>query len=191
MCTTCLVQRLDSAHDSVMGTRTGEAGWGRYWRSATVALIVASIASSWILGCSLQDRACTLIGCWDTVSLRGNIPSEARALAVRVCQGDACQEVELNLHVASDGTDPGACVALSSQSTGSVCALSTTSSVRRIQAQIELKPDGGTNYSLTVLDRASNETLLDGSGVPTFTESYPNGKECDLTPCRSGTLDIE
>jgi len=174
-----------------MGTRTGDVGWGRYWGSATVALMVASIASSWILGCSLQDRACTLIGCWNRVTLSGSIPSEARELAVRVCQGDACQDVELDVNPTSDGTDPGACVTLGSQSTGSVCALSTTSSTRRIQAQIDLKPEGGTNYSLTVRDRASNETLLDDSGVPTFNETYPNGKECDVTPCRSGTLDFE
>jgi len=147
--------------------------------------VLTTFASGATVGCG-QDRICTLIGCSDGVQVL--IESSADAGTNALPAGDYLFSVEVEgvrhsatCHVGASPGDP----AVDRCDSGDDVVWPSVDSTRRIELLVSGEPS---ELSLSVTRAGAPATSL--TLTPTFHDFYPNGPQCDRTPCRWATIEV-
>ena len=133
-----------------------------------------------------KDRICTLIGCGPTGSWRMplDVPFEQiQASTLSVCKNGECTEIALA--ELEEPEAPGSGKGVSAAMKGLMITLWNDESSLVLEVQWQNPPSlaDGDVYDLTLTD-ASGMAIATISETVDYVESYPNGPECDVTPCR-------
>jgi hypothetical protein len=150
------------------------------WHPRLVALLLLATLAS----CGSDQRACTLIGCNSGIEITFDPPLTApgtytvdveidgvltrceAALPFRAEGVDGCHSMDALLFLS------GTALPSSGQSLPGMHLQATSASAVRI-----------------VIKRDSTE-VANATSSPSYSMSYPNGRECDLVPCVSASMTI-
>ena len=168
---------------------------------ATSLVAVGSLAPA-----ACKPRDCTLLGC-DSAHARITLhvpvpPAQLGASKITVCWRDVCSD----LVGASDAgtSDAGTPIAFDTRTSlllGEAAVWAEAAGVSRVELTlryftrgtrgdfVHMRPADGDLYRVTVTD-AAGVKLFAAERVVTYTESYPNGTDCDPDPCRQATFDL-
>ena len=168
----------------------------------TFAAVLASLALSFgpNLGCA---KVCTFVGCASVEMLRVTLPlsgNQPEPLEITVCRNDACwhgvlPELDVDWAVVfrvsvplepDAGEEPAGV-----QAFAGVVQEDNGSLSLDVQWQLEDYRDvaRGDALSVQIRDAQGAELLTVEERVTGYQDDYPNGEECDETPCRSTTID--
>jgi hypothetical protein len=138
-------------------------------------------------------RDCTLIGCVNGAQMSVDVSASAdwlRTSTIEVCRNGVCGHVTPSDLSTTTGSGTGA------QLTGALgggITVWTTSSGFRVDVQIGLGDPSSSfaNGDAYTVKLTGADGVVAGSfdRTATYVDSYPNGKDCDPTPCREATLD--
>jgi hypothetical protein len=138
-------------------------------------------------------HGCTLIGCVNGAQMSVTVDASAdwlRGSTLEVCRNGVCGHSTPTQLPTSTGSGTGA--ALTGALTGSI-TISTTSTGFRLDLQIGLGDPSSAfaNGDTYTVKLAGADGAVAGSfdRTATYVDSYPNGKDCDPTPCRLATLE--
>lgn len=139
-------------------------------------------AVSWVVLCALgacESHPCPLIGCSISATLSGpvRVPEETTSIDARYCGDGACVGGTIVFHWDA-ALLKCASERLEGHPSGSVCVTSTAVGELEIRAELDhnrVPPDGG-QYTLTLVDHDSGETLLAQTREAKFQTSHdPDG----------------
>jgi hypothetical protein len=164
------------------------------------------LGTSLQLGCSSDSKACTDMGCLSDVTmhiLATSWPLNGEVPTISVCRGTKCISGNLDLPDAGPSIRDGAGVSFSfpfpnwnaAQSLGSDYAGVTVTPMSAFSSKVDI------SYFPYVLDLADGDhytvTLSNDNAAPltyeqtvTYTNSYPNGPDCDPFPCRNADVTL-
>lgn len=153
-----------------------------------------AIAVALAAGCSALDldepagRTCTLIGCDDGVGIA--IPGFTNVTPVALPEGN--YELELSYDgvsalctSTSTRTQRGFDCQEPSQHSASFELGGANATPVRVLARV----DGSAPESLTVVLRVDGIVIASETFTPEYAELYPNGRECDVVPCRQAGVE--
>lgn len=140
-----------------MMTRTKLGGLG----------MVASLLVAIVPACSMVgEEVCLTYACVNQASLTGEVglPEGTRDVTVKYCSAAEC--VEGTLDVSDVGTEKKCTGPAAARFSSDVCFTRDASGVLRVEAVLGGEDDmtlpaDGERYTLTIVDEASRETLLD------------------------------
>lgn len=151
-------------------------------RAALTLGFVACGASVALAGCD-DTISCTAIGCNDSATLTADLPVELGNLDIEVCVNDRCVTgVIINDQCNTFPADPFT----------EACVAAAANGERVLTVNILFSTWGALRdsdrYHLRVVDEVLG-VLVDATKTATYTDSYPNGRECD-EPCRAASVDF-
>jgi hypothetical protein len=138
-------------------------------------------------------HGCTLIGCVNGAQMSVTVDASAdwlRTSTLEVCRNGVCGHATPSQLPTATGSGTGA--QLTGALTGSLTVW-TASTGFRLDLQIGLgEPSSsfanGDTYTVK-LTGADGAVAGSFDRTATYVDSYPNGKDCDPTPCREATLE--
>jgi hypothetical protein len=151
--------------------------------------------------CSGSDgqRACTLIGCGLGVLLvapLSDAAADVQSLSIEVCLNDKCVDGQFNDAGSAQGVETASFPDDSGEREKNQSPF-VQAFIRRSGEGFELEVEywpwrqaelrDGDQFSVTARDTAGG-TVFSVSQTVTYSESYPNGKECDVVPCRHAAI---
>jgi hypothetical protein len=146
-------------------------------------------------GCSSVDPSghngfdCSTVGCVNAATFDLRVEGSAewlRGAVVEVCRNDRCARAE----IPTDSAGRGA--VLTGAFRGNVF-LSSDADGYRLQVNAEAENErslaNGDRYTFRLID-TSVASIIEVERTATYTETYPNGKDCDPIPCRDVRFDL-
>jgi hypothetical protein len=130
-----------------------------------------------------------MVGCYNGIYYVGELAVLPSTMELEVCFNDSCATTT---HASSDPTcaqwNNGSVVA--SLCVGGTTDAGTTSLGGHVILSAEVTPHDGDHYVITVKDSSTGTVLQVADGHVDYADVYPNGPDCDSTPCKSGHLTL-
>jgi hypothetical protein len=165
-------------------------------RGGTVAaLLLLAVACS---------KVCTLVGCASAETLEVKLPvalSEIESGQVSGCRNDQCWQGEIAVLNAEGSLSVGRPIELVPGVDGGPAGVRAMATIReesdgslmlRFEWQLEdyRAVRKGDALRVNVLSAAGDEIVSADQSVTDFSDYYPNGEDCNETPCRTATIEV-
>lgn len=182
--------------------RGGAALWF-FVMSERVAARAGTVAALLLLAVACSN-VCHLVGCSSAETLEVKLPvalSEIESGQVSGCRNDQCWQGEIAVLDAKGSLSAGRTIGL-------MPGVDEGPASVRAEATIREEGDGslmlrfdwhlkdyrairkGDALRMSVLSAAGDEIVRADESVTDFSDDYPNGEDCDETPCRSATIEV-
>ena len=174
------------------------------WSADTLTILGTSLQ----VGCSNDSKACGDVGCTPLVVTMHipatSWPSNGETPTISVCRGTKCISGQLDVPDAGasihDGVsvsfnfpfpDSTAAQAVGASDYAGVTVTPTTGSFAKVDVSyfsFDFALPDSDHYTVTLSN--GNAAPLTYEQTVTYTNSYPNGPECDPYPCRSADVTL-